>query len=319
MKFINFTNKMISSLKTYNLKVSTRGLNFISIDTKDKPYVVNLFDDEKYISSKFLPEEIENEIKTYPKILSVRVDNLDYYFYGKGQDKKYLLKIIKSLSIINNYLKVATKKESKIIKIVIYLSPFKKEFSGEIVKPVNINSGLTQNQEKIFLFREEEWTKVLIHELIHAYSFDNYKFITNDLIDGEDYPYEAITEFYAILLHSKWISIISGIDYNKILKNEIRFSILQCLKLLKFLGITSRKEFVNFGKLGIKMESSAFSYYLLKTEFLIHFCKYKDDLLKKELPNYNLKDFKILKYIKYINDIDFDNNARMSLFQIKLY
>lgn len=327
MKFINFTSKMILYLKKLNFKVSTRGLNFIKLKNKSS-YVVNLFDEEKYISSRFLPTEIEKEIKDYPKLLSVRVDNLDYYFYGKNQDSKYLLKIIKSLSMVNNYLKEETKNSSKIIKIIIYLSPFKKEFTGDYIKPININSGLTQNQEKIFIFREEEWTKVLIHELIHAYAFDNYKFIKNSLIIGDDYPYEAITEFYAILLHSNWLSIISGLDYKNILKNEIKFSIFQSLKLLKYLKITSRKQFINFGKLEIKMESSAFSYYLLKTEFLLHFCSYKEELLKKELPwgknidafylpKDELNKFKILKYLKFIPKLEFDTNARMSLFQIK--
>jgi len=315
MKFINFTNDMI---KKINFNVPTRGLNLFKLKPLITPVIVTLFDEKKYISSRFLPKIIEDEIKDYPKIISVRIDNLDCYVYGNDKNKKYILKILKSLSVINNLLKTETKKEDKIITVIIYLSPFKKEFKGDIIKPININSGLTENQERIFIFREEEWMKVLIHELIHAYVFDNYKFIKNHLIDGDDYLYEAITEFYAVILHSMWISLISGIDYKKIIKNEIRFSVYQSLKLLKFLNVKDKKSFINFEKLNIKMESSAFSYYILKTEFLLHFCKYKDDLLKKELPKYELKEFKILEYFKYINKIEFDTNARMTLFQIKI-
>jgi hypothetical protein len=322
MKFLNFTKSTINFINSLNWKISSSHLPNFKINQDYKPLIIDLYQNEKFFNSKFLPEEIKKDMETYPNILKLRVDNLDYFIYGKKNSEEIvkIKKILKSLSMINNFLRIETKNIDKTISVIIYLTPFKKEFSGDILQPININSGVTEEMKRILIFREEEWTKVLIHELIHAYGFDKYQFIKNPLVMGDDILDEAITEFYAILLHSKWISIVSEIDYKSILRYEIAFSILQSLKLLSFLKIKNNEDFISFKDKKIRMDTSAFSYFIIKTEFLLNYKKYKNYLDKKELPKdlleeNNLKDFKILKYFKYI-ELKQDNNARMSLFQI---
>jgi len=323
MRFLNFTKSNLSLINSLNWKISASHLPNFKISNDFKPIIIDLYQEEKYFNSKFLPDEIKKDMETYPNLLKIRMDNLDCFIYGKkdNQQIKQIKKTLKSLAIINNFLRIETKNLDKTITLIIYLTPFKKEFEREILKPININSGVTEGMNKILIFREEEWTKVMIHELIHAYGFDNYQFTKNPLIIGDDILDEAITEFYAVLLHSKWISVISEIDYRSILRYEIAFSILQSLKLLNFLQIKTKEDFITLKDKKIRMDTSAFSYFIIKTEFLLNYKKYKKDLDKKIFPKdlleeNNLKDFKILKYIKYI-ELKQDNNARMSLFQIE--
>lgn len=319
MKFINFTHKFINILKNLNFDFNLQKLPTFNIQFNHTPIVIPIFNDNKLIQSNFLPNIIEQDIITFPKILSFRIDNINFFIYG-NKDKSHISKIKKlllSISSINNFLRDITKSDTKIINVSIYLSTFKKEIIGNDITPFNVNSGFTNNNTDIYIYREEEWTKVLIHELIHAYKFDNFqKTISPFFPQSNDYIYEAITEFYAIILHSKWISHITNISFSNIINYEIKFNIYQNLKIIKHLNIYNKNDFINIPSKNINMKTSIFSYFIVKLELLLNYNKYKNELSKNILPNFNLKNFKIIQFFNL--DITFDNNLRMSLFQIDL-
>jgi len=68
-----------------------------------------------------------------------------------------------------------TKGTKKTIEASVFLTPFKKHFprgSLQAVSPDNVNSGVTTLEvgmpAEVVVFRQQEWIKVLIHELMHA-------------------------------------------------------------------------------------------------------------------------------------------------------
>ena len=58
----------------------------------------------------------------------------------------------------------------------ILLSPVKKYYpAGTVFGPANVNTGYASN-DKIVVYREEEWLKVFIHECCHYFHFDKLLF-----------------------------------------------------------------------------------------------------------------------------------------------
>ena len=93
----------------------------------------------------------------------------------------------------------------------------KNQFS--VLGALNCNSGLTygcQNDGSVFIYREEEWLKVFIHETFHCLCLDfnslhcgdlNKKFkkdITN--VNSDLNLYESYTEFWATIIHSSMVA-----------------------------------------------------------------------------------------------------------------
>ena len=103
----------------------------------------------------------------------------------------------------------------------------------------NINSG-ARIDNSIYLWRKEEFYKVLIHELIHLFDVDFYisdsvyqkieKIFNNTFnVNGFDRVNECYTEAFAVLLHSIIYSIetnLSSIKYFKEIKRDIKESLL---------------------------------------------------------------------------------------------
>ena len=92
--------------------------------------------------------------------------------YLKCRREKYIgfTKRINILLNIINYLYDLKKyKEDKSINIYLLLTPLKKNFDIDTeIGPKNINSGYTDfKRNEIFIWREEEFEKVIFHELIH--------------------------------------------------------------------------------------------------------------------------------------------------------
>jgi len=83
MKFLNFTKSTINFINSLNWKISSSHLPNFKINQDYKPLIIDLYQNEKFFNSKFLPEEIKKDMETFPNILKLRVDNLDYFIYGK--------------------------------------------------------------------------------------------------------------------------------------------------------------------------------------------------------------------------------------------
>ena len=238
------------------------------------------------------------------------INNINYYFF----------KIELILLILTKY---SDKNCSKNIDIKIYLTPFKKIW--DINKPIdvlNVNTGYSTigciDHSSLVLFREEEWYKVLIHELMHNVNLDfaniyreKYKLILkeNFYINSKYDLTETYCEFWArqlnliiysyLKISSKKIFDNFYQIYNFALKKELLFSLQQANKLSKIIYLSKYNE-----------KTNVFCYYVLTSVLMyyssdfIKWCKNNNNSLinfKKDNSNIiNFINFTINKY--YTND-----------------
>ena len=285
-------------------------------------------------SSIWLP----NEIKNY-------IDITDYYLfkYSKKIDNKFYIDIkiyleendLINLDNLRNYIKLiliwfvfivnySNKECYSNISVILYLTDFKKilpESSVDVLEPFNVNTGYTTrcSQGNITIYRKEEWLKVLIHESMHYLGLDfgveNHNLNAIFPIDTEISLAEAYVEFWARIFNIYFTSFNLTIDksYNEfkmlsmyLMDVEKEFSLNQCDKVLKFMGLSyndliGKKDIHLMKRKLYKERTNVFSYYILTcilmndpVKFII-WCKNNNlNMVKMNLENIS----KFEEYIK---------------------
>ena len=165
----------------------------------------------------YIPEVISfiNEITS---IYNYKYQNLiTKVYYRNNKDKINIPKIQRvikrAFQVVNNL------NNHKFFTIHLILSKAKKEFVFDrIITASNVNSGFTYaNGNEIFIFREEEYPKVIIHELLHHQKMiDNQEFKTENKLRLMKHfninnqttliLNETIIELWALILHLYLIS-----------------------------------------------------------------------------------------------------------------
>jgi hypothetical protein len=192
------------------------------------------------------------------------------------------------------------------LSIYLYLTDLKKTLPTELnyhreIKEENVNTGFTFGcslKNQIFIYREEEWEKVLIHELIHAFGLDfasnnglnaiaNHRAMTFFAIDGgagvvKDLRlYEAYTETWADILYAllKTPRLNTAISR---LRVQQEWAMRQYVKIMTFYGLeigmgesTNQGIFMdrmkeNEKSLILKESVTLYSYYILKSRILFN-------------------------------------------------
>lgn len=228
----------------------------------------------------------------------------------------YNIKLQKNPTYINN------------ITIYYFNIPIKKKIYNINIKykflsSKNVNSGLSYMNNNIYIYREEEAYKVLIHELIHAldfFSFENNIISYN--IGNISYPIiidEAITELIAQFLHCLFYiynkNLLDKFKYLYYLENI--FNWYNTVKIFKFYGI---KQFdIDEIKEKFNQSSNIYSYYILKSLFCLDFYKFIHILIDYNYNNIveNIKN--ILNNIPYnfinyiINKTKYKNNSSLRM------
>jgi len=167
--------------------------------------------------------------------------------------------------------------------LILYESPCTKQFPehGTVFTPANVNSGQTSNSKIISLFRSEENIKVLIHEIVHKYSFDNGPTSVKHTYNISR-PYlllnEAIAETLAIIINSILHAIHTNTSISTVLSNETSFGIMQSAKILAHFDFDSVDDFLVSGNKQIIQETSAFEYHIIKTIFLLNLQAFMDNM-----------------------------------------
>ena len=156
---------------------------------------------------------------------------------------------------------------------------------------------LLQNNDvnEIIIFRKEEWFKVFMHETIHCMGLDfshmdtgfsNSKIHSIFNITSDIKLFESYTECLAEIMNSIFFVYYSVINnknienmdyiYKKIentMKNEMIFSLFQCVKILDHYGLSYKNMYDNESRELCKKyneNSPIFSYYVLKPILLFH-------------------------------------------------
>ena len=295
-------------------------------------------------SNIFLSDEFNNTIKKFIGYqTSISYNNNKIYIFNNINDKNKINKIIDGIKIIINYLNNFV--EIKGMKLYIILSDVEKNLINKkyLLNGDNINSGLC-SYEYIYIWREEELFKVLIHEMIHFFKLDKheiaFKDYKNDLMILGNNNYnlninETYTELLALIINSIIYTIIKYKDNRKQnfienYKYEVINSYNNVIKVLKYYDINNFNEL--YTKNNFNQETNVFSYVIIK--FLLMFYVeelnifYKDKNNKIGINNENINEYvkivkKVLKNNKYIElinkNLNKENNFNKKNLKLSIY
>lgn len=290
--------------QTYKNLLKIKSINLIQYDIKNIKIKKDLI--FELISSKWVYQNVINKI-----------DNLDVeYLISWNNNKIYLkctnnkfIKIIKRLPHLLRMIEFIKNGNKENIVIYLLLSNLKKKIDNNIkIKPKNINSGYTDIVNRyIFIWREEEFEKVLFHELVHFYDIDHRDEVYDIYIEYESL-FEAITDLKGITYNLIYLSLITNKKLDKLINYEFSFIHNQSIMINNLINNN------------VKLLSPAFSYYVLKSMLINYIISKKFSF--EEYNNLFIlnKNFNIiitkLNKIKEVNYINFDS-CRMTFFELE--
>jgi hypothetical protein len=260
-------------------------------------------------NSRFFPAYIKkyiNEQEKYQLMYKCKVGGREICIYFTLFSEDNLLdldKYTEYVKIMYMWLDICANYSLKhcvnTLDIYVYQTPFLKKMPSSITTTLDVehvNTAFTMSCNptgEIVIYRDEEWFKVFIHETFHAYGLDFASMNVSKLHKTlkELFPIDSdfnVTEAYA----ETWARIINGAfcsfnslenkdDYSLFndymdfcLQFERIFSLYQCNKLLKFMGLTyedlhgEEEKHAYLRKNLYRENTNVFSYYILTAIFL---------------------------------------------------
>jgi hypothetical protein len=299
-------------IKKNNINIKINLIKDENLKQLDKK--INSYSQVNWVDTKNLINDLINLDKTF-EFTWLTSDKYINKMYIKTTDDviKKIIKRIKFLIYIGEYLKYKTNNISKAFDIYIILSNLKKNFptKNKKMKVPNVNGGYTDIYNNyIFIWRYEEFEKVLLHEIIHFVDMDlrDQDVNTKLNINGPSSFFEALTDFFAIFYNLIFLSIVSKISIRNLLQLELTFIENQAMALNEHYNLGNWQNKISKK---INQTTPALSYYILKYLLFKYFMENKLDI-----SNYNELINKIIKiglitkpYVKL-------NSSRMSLLQL---
>lgn len=235
-----------------------------------------------FSSTLFLNNSSEKSIEELP---NTKITVYLHYFLSPNDSQiinpnkinKYFQKCMQKIFI---WFYIANKYKlnvcSKNLSVYLYLTNTPKLIpeNGERLDIDYVNTGFTyaclpnDTPNEIYIFREEEWFKVLIHETIHSFGmeFSTHQNIENyankKIIDlfslpevsienvyGSGYNiFESYTEITAEIMNILIYQFLHGGELSKLFKVEQLFSCFQCAKMVLFSESITGNNFTNFSQ-----------------------------------------------------------------------
>lgn len=330
IKFDEFTKKYIKNFfdkRDKKIKfdfINKEKSNVLSkfnknITFKIEPYEIKIEKIRKLFDTEWVYTEAINNLNGLTANYKITwKHNVMHTIYFKGTQIKFDSFKERLIVLINllNYLydKKNTKKDNA-ISMYLILTPLKKTLEDtQIIGPKNINSGYTDFvTNEILCWREEEFEKVIFHEMIHYMNLDvrNMAFDDKELpheIDGYKSYFEAFTDFWGVLYHIIYLSIILKKSANSLLQIEYKFIQNQANLMNDFFDLddwTTKKY--------LKQKSPAFTYFILKY-LLFKRIIYSNDISLLDKPRELLSE---LMSQKFIVENFIKLPPRMSLLQLE--
>lgn len=282
VKFDDFTNRY---LKLFMNKDKIK-FDFINeeknnimkyIDVKIKydidNYIIPKDKIKKLFDTEWVYKEATNNLEALNKEVKIswfhKVPHNIYLKCTNDKFNSFIERVHLLLNIINYLYDKKNTNEKRNINMYLILTPLKKMLEKDkIIGSKHINTGYTDFiTNEILCWREEEFEKVIFHEIIHYMDLDtrNMAFNDDDLphqINGYKSYFEAFTDFWAIIYHTIYVSIILKKSVISLFNIEYRFMENQANLMNDYFGLGdwSKKKIVN-------QKSPAFSYFIIK--FLI--------------------------------------------------
>ena len=240
------------------------------IDYKIKPYIIPENKIKKLINTDWVYQDVINNLQTldinYKISWNYKTIHNIYLKCNKEKYNSFSKRINILLNVINYLYDKKNYKKNKAINMYLILSPLKKNFDIDcIIGPKNINSGYTDfNSNEIFIWREEEFEKVIFHELIHYMDLDirnidiNDNILPHNIYGFESY-FEAFTDFWGIIYHLIYVSLITNRSIISLLQIEFKFMENQANLMNDFFKLNNWEY-----KKEIKQNSPAFTYFIIK-------------------------------------------------------
>ena len=255
-----------------------------------------------YVSKK--AKEKLDKLKYYYKV-NYKMDNIDVEInllaVNPNETETIALQTYRLLRFLYNY----SNTKMKTIKITLFLNKDEKKITNkyEILSPKHVNSAVTYacaEDGEIFLYRREEWFKVLSHELMHSLCLDfsgldikgmkeNMKKLFN--IKSNFELSESYSEFWATIINSVFLSFDISKTYKKYKENVIMiidiekiFSLYQCIKILKYMKIDKYELFINDLSHLYEEKTNVFPYYILKCIILYKYDNFINTCNKENSP-----------------------------------
>lgn len=183
---------------------------------------------------------------------------------------------------------------SRNLNIYLLMSPFTKflpEDKNTIVEPKHVNSAFTygcKENNKIVIFRHEEWEKVLLHETFHTYNFDFHAndftkfrtFMKHTFRVQSDYElFETYCETWATLWTAAYQAYHITCQSNEpkrfinyvetLIAHEQQFTLIQSTKILNIFNMKYSDMFKQ-KEPKYRENTNVFCYYILKSLCLLH-------------------------------------------------
>ena len=277
---IIYNTQPISNTILENLKNEFSDSKFTLSETQD------------YISKLNTNKSNLTTITLYNIVINVLIKS-------KNDNIPYLLlhRVIKRLFIVSKIFNINK-------KIVYWLIPtnsnrwFPKK---SVIMPKHINGGFTYitntNNVNIYIYRREEFPKVMIHELMHhsyldtSYlsntheykdTLDKMKHICNISKDTLFLPNEGIIEAWALILQSLFISYEYNIPFKLIIDIEKKWSIKQTSRILYH-------KYHNLNNIW-KEDTNSYCYIVLKTFLINNVTNFIYHSLNKTIYNYYIEN-----------------------------
>ena len=226
---------------------------------------------KSYFRSPYDIKEVLLYIDEIDDIFEYEFKNLKIIVYYRKKKDNLDIDLIKR--VIERGTNIVKHKK---FKITLLLTSAKKEIEYDKYLSVkNVNSGFTYtNRNEIFIFRKEEFPKVIIHELIHHdinihsdYIEPEYKkkLLDHFKLDPKCLLIlnEAIVEFWATIIHLSNVSKEHNISFDELLKIELEYSLYKSNQILNL----KLKSNLNLHY----DDSNIYAYIIFKTIFFYHF------------------------------------------------
>ncbi len=225
----------------------------------------------------------------------VRVHMRMPYKYSNKCDK-YISRICLWLSVA---LKQSTHYCGDTLNIYLYFSDHLKRMptNNKPIDTINANTAFTSTCSGIYIYRYEEWFKVLIHETFHNLLLDFCNMNCNTanrrlnaffkLPHLDIHLYEAYSEAWALIMYSAITAYERTRDKSNMrlmiskFKDEldvnIRFSLYQRMKVLRHMETASGEN------------TAAFAYYVIKSSLVYHINTFLEWCVSRNSPIMNFR------------------------------
>ena len=277
-------NHFLNLLKKIEKLYNTVDLNIKNVDFC-RTEELNI--KEKYGKNRFFPKPVMADVnKNLCFCYLINCNNTNLFVYTSynlkevNTNKDNILKIVNNICRIISIMRKLFDNDNE-LTVHYFDCKLKKKFpnkKGIILAEENCNSGSSYvGNYLMFVYRREEYIRVLIHELIHSFLGD-FELIDDNLnkeftnyfclkYDDNINVNETYTETLATILNLIYHYLESDrrISIEKMFQKEFEYSISTASSILKHYSYHSINQLIkNNNCKGMEQKTSVFNYYILK-------------------------------------------------------